>query len=52
VALLLRDVFRAEARGGNRVLVTTRNEMVARQKKVVHIHRETTCSLRMGGARE
>jgi hypothetical protein len=52
MALLLRDVFRAEARGGNRVLVTTMNEMVARQKKVVHIHRETTCSLRMGGARE
>ncbi|CAN6351514.1 unnamed protein product [Urochloa humidicola] len=36
---VLRDAFRAGARGGSRVLVTTRNEMVARQMKAVHTHR-------------
>lgn len=37
--LILRDAFRAGARAGSRVLVTTRNEMVARQMKATYIHR-------------
>ncbi|WVZ77033.1 hypothetical protein U9M48_024936 [Paspalum notatum var. saurae] len=36
---VLRDALMAGARGGSRVLVTTRKEMVARQMKAVHIHR-------------
>jgi hypothetical protein len=36
---VLQNAFRAGARGGSRVLVTTRKETVARQMKAVHIHR-------------
>jgi len=35
---VLENAFRAGARGGSRVLVTTRKEMVALQMKAVHIH--------------
>ena len=47
---VLENAFRAGARGGSRVLVMTSKVMVARQMKVVHIHRVEKLQLEDVGA--
>ena len=47
---VLQNAFRVGARGGSRVLVMTSKVMVARQMKVVHIHRVEKLQLEDVGA--